>query len=379
MEARIAAFRPVVGRGSGRRHGKGTGSGRSSQASSPNSQSPLGGTSPTTPSSTGPSGGYYWGAAVGTQFTGSLAPWDMTALSDFENADAGAKSASVLPWGFQFYAPYCDGYCTFVESLYQATRAAGMIPWVNWESSSSTGTQGFTDAEIASGSQDAYITQFAQAAKAWGHPFFLRFDWEMNAGWFPWGVGANGNTAADFVAMWRHVHDIFTQVGATNVSWVWCPNVDPNKQFAPLASLYPGDAYVDWTCLDGYNGDNPWASFQDLFQSSYSAITRSIAPDQAAVRRRDGEHRGRRLQGRVDRWDVQLAEDRLPAGSRADLVRRILVRPGKRIGLAAGELRLGAGSFQSRDCRVGVRGQQLLEYRRQSDRDPVLGLLEGAW
>jgi mannan endo-1,4-beta-mannosidase len=278
MEARIAAFRPVVGRGSGRRHGTGTGSGRSSQAPSPTSQSPLGGTSSTTPGGSGPSGGYYWGAAVGTQFTGSIAPWDMTALSDFQNADAGSKSASVLPWGFQFYAPYCNGYCTFVTSLYQSTRAAGMIPWVNWESSSSTGTQGFTDAEIASGSQDAYITQFAQAAKTWGHPFFLRFDWEMNAGWFPWGVGADGNTAADFVAMWRHVHDIFTQVGATNVSWVWCPNVDPDKQFAPLASLYPGDAYVDWTCLDGYNSDNPWTSFQDLFQSSYSAITGSIAP-----------------------------------------------------------------------------------------------------
>ena len=36
---------------------------------------------------------------------------------------------------------------------------------------------GYTDADIANGSQDAYITQWAEAAKAWGHPFFLRFDW----------------------------------------------------------------------------------------------------------------------------------------------------------------------------------------------------------
>jgi hypothetical protein len=202
----------------------------------------------------------------------------MTALSDFEKVDAGAKSASVLPWGFQFNASYCNGYCTFTTSMYQTTRAAGLIPWINWESSSSTGTQGYTDVEIASGSQDAYITQFAQAAKAWGHPFFLRFDWEMNGNWFPWAVGANGNTPGDFVAMWRHVHDIFTQAGATNVSWVWCPNVDPSNQLASVASLYPGNGYVDWTCLDGYNGDDPWTSFRDLFQSTYSAITGSIAP-----------------------------------------------------------------------------------------------------
>ena len=88
------------------------------------------------------------------------------------------------------------------------------------------------------GHHDAYIRKFAEAAKAWGKPFFLRFNWEMNGDWFAWAEGVNGNKAGEYVAAWRHVHDIFTQVGATNATWVWCPNVDPESQLPdPRAAL----------------------------------------------------------------------------------------------------------------------------------------------
>ncbi|HEV7481547.1 MAG TPA: hypothetical protein VGO13_00410, partial [Solirubrobacterales bacterium] len=55
------------------------------------------------------------------------------------------------------------------------------------------------------------------------------------------------------------------------------------------ASLYPGDAYVDWTGLDGYNwGTNParpdrWRSFDDLFKSTYDRITETIAPGKPLI------------------------------------------------------------------------------------------------
>ena len=124
------------------------------------------------------------------------------------------------------------------------------------------------------GHHDAYIREFAEAAKAWGHPFFLRFNWEMNGNWFPWSEGVNGNQPGEYVAAWRHVHDIFTQVGATNATWVWCPNVDPASKLHDLASLYPGDAYVDWTGLDGYNwGTNP-ASPRPLDAASTTSSNR---------------------------------------------------------------------------------------------------------
>ena len=113
----------------------------------------------------------------------------------------------------------------------------------------------------------------------------MRFDWEMNGSWFPWSEGVNGNQPGEFVAAWRHVHDIFAAVGADNVTWVWCPNVDPDNLFLDLASQYPGDAYVDWTGLDGYNwGLNPakpdrWRNFNELYSATYQRIVNTIAPD----------------------------------------------------------------------------------------------------
>jgi mannan endo-1,4-beta-mannosidase len=39
----------------------------------------------------------------------------------------------------------------------------------------------------------------------------------MNGNWFSWN-GDSANRPADFVAMWRHVHDLFAHEGATNVT-----------------------------------------------------------------------------------------------------------------------------------------------------------------
>jgi hypothetical protein len=47
----------------------------------------------------------------------------------------------------------------------------------------------------------------------------------------------------------------------------------------PKAPLYPGSGYVDWTCLDGYNRNAPWASATQVFAKAYDEITRRIAPD----------------------------------------------------------------------------------------------------
>jgi hypothetical protein len=78
--------------------------------------------------------------------------------------------------------------------------------------------------------------------------------------------------------MWRHVHDVATAGGATNATWVWCPNVDPGGRFAAARDVYPGGRYVDWTCLDGYNSNDPWTGFRALFARSYDEIVKRVAP-----------------------------------------------------------------------------------------------------
>jgi beta-mannanase len=139
----------------------------------------------------------------------------------------------------------------------------------------STGTVPLRD--IANGLYDTPLRTWAQGAKTWGHPFFLRPDWEMNGGWFPWGTTASSqNTPAEYVAAWRHMREIFDTVGATNVTWVWCPNLAFSGS-TPYSQLYPGDAYVDWTCLDGYNKGTSSTSFASLYTQSYNALV-ALAP-----------------------------------------------------------------------------------------------------
>jgi len=237
------------------------------------------------PTPTPASGPIYWGATIGSHLTGTQAPWDMSAVTKFE--EGARKKASMV----QFFQPFanCNPGCSFYKfptSPLESIRQHGSIPVLSWSSQSIPSTKvepDFQLSDVISGRYDSFIREFATAAKGWNHPFFLRFNWEMNGSWFPWHEGVNGNQAGESVKAWRHVHDIFTAVGAANATWVWCPNVEYSGS-TPLASLYPGDSYVDWTCIDGYNwGTNPakpdkWKSFDTVYKPTYRKIVETIAP-----------------------------------------------------------------------------------------------------
>ncbi len=235
----------------------------------------------------------YWGASIGTQFTGGSPPFDWNAETAFAKVDAGGKLPSIVSWGQPFYAsayctsksPYPAGhYCPFQTSTFDSVRQRGYIPMLSLSSNNADDywDPSFLDGAIASGSQDAYLTQWARAAKAWGHPLFLRFDWEMNGSWFNYGTGKHARPARSTLRRrssslcGADVHAIFTHVGATNVTWLWCPNVDFSGG-SPVANNFPGDAYVDWTCIDGYNGD-PWQSFESVFGATYKQVA-GLAPN----------------------------------------------------------------------------------------------------
>ncbi|MDR3685492.1 MAG: glycosyl hydrolase [Coriobacteriia bacterium] len=146
--------------------------------------------------------------------------------------------------------------------------AAGATPLVTLEfwSTSNSGL-----ATINNGSDDAYLNSFAKAAKSYGKTVWLRPFHEMNGDWYPWGT-TGANTPAALIAAYRHVHDIFAEQGATNVKFVWCPNVDYD-----VASFYPGDAYVDYAAMDGYNNGSPWRSFSEVFGATYDQVA-AITP-----------------------------------------------------------------------------------------------------
>jgi mannan endo-1,4-beta-mannosidase len=223
----------------------------------------------------------YWGAYIdGAPYGYDNPPWDMRAVSTFE-AHAG-KTISILHFGLSWYVG--GSAQPFLATPFETVRQHGSIPMVDWNSTSGGGVSqpNFSLSRIIDGTYDSYITAWAAGARAWGHPFFLRFDHEMNGRWFPWNEGQNGNTTGQYVQAWRHIHNIFTSIGASNVSWVWCPNAEYPGSL-PLEGLYPGDSYVDWTCMDAYNfGTNPlksdvWRSFAQAAGPTYTHLA-ALAP-----------------------------------------------------------------------------------------------------
>jgi hypothetical protein len=233
----------------------------------------------------------YWGAWIGDQITGEEPPWDMSAVSHFEGKVG--KSLSLI----EFASPLaqcedtsnvssCQFY-PFPTDQMQTIRNYGAIPFLSWNSTATPEAveqPQFQLDDLAGHRYDRYLKAFAKEAAEWGHPFFLRFDWEMNGSWFPWAEGVNGNGPGDYVRAWRHVHDIFQAAGATNATWVWCPYANTSGHEGHFASYYPGNKYVDWTCMDGYNfaknqvNPRPWQSFDALFYSTYKRLTQKVAP-----------------------------------------------------------------------------------------------------
>ncbi|WP_374967944.1 glycoside hydrolase family 26 protein [Terrabacter sp. BE26] len=137
---------------------------------------------------------------------------------------------------------------------------------------------GIDPRKIVNGSQDALIRARAKAVAAFGRPMFLRWGAEMNGDWYAWSGTAVGNKPSVFVAAWRHIHDVFARAGVRNVAWVWAPNADSHPGGTSTTSwnswrnYYPGDAYVDWVGIDGYNwgSKDSWQTFGQVFGPVYA-------------------------------------------------------------------------------------------------------------
>jgi mannan endo-1,4-beta-mannosidase len=125
-------------------------------------------------------------------------------------------------------------------------------------------------AAIADGRSDGYITRFARQVRALDLPVAISFGHEFNGFWYPWGT--TGTTAAQFVAAWRLIHRLFAAAGASNVVWVWNPNVISAEPQLQLSAYYPGNAYVDWVGITGYFTDTGPGTFDSLYGPTMQEI-----------------------------------------------------------------------------------------------------------
>lgn len=248
----------------------------------------------------------YWGARIdGDVYDTTDAPWNLTTWDTFEQHTG--KKVSIEHFGQD--APW-DG-TAFAATPYDIVTSRGAIPMVSVRSKYAK----LTDIATVNGQHDAAVKTWATDVKNWGKPFLMRFDWEMNGTWDlggDWGKQAAANPQS-YVNAWRHFHDLVVAQGAINVTWVWCPNAEfPGS--TPLSSLYPGDAYVDWTCIDGYNwGTNPnkseaWKSFDTVMRQTYNSLL-TIAPSKPII---IGETASTEYGGSKASWITDALTTQLP-------------------------------------------------------------------
>ena len=180
------------------------------------------------------------------------------------------------------FVGWTDDWTTMLSGL----AAGGRIPLVTWEAWENSVGAPLTD--IIGGTYDSMITARAQAVKAFGGKFFLRWGHEMNGNWYPWDGTNNGADLAattTFISAYRHIHDLFVAAGATNALWVFCPNVDsvPSDSWNQWQNYYPGDAYVDWMGFDGYNwgtvqSTSTWQTFPTIASQIYASLATKGKP-----------------------------------------------------------------------------------------------------
>lgn len=232
-------------------------------------------TPPTTPLAAGrqalaaPAAGTYVGISSEALQT------DPTGLTAWSAAHGGARPV-IVNW-FQQWGSHEN---RFREDWVRNVAAQGAVPMITWEPWAKPDGR-YADPEqpdfrlelIVAGTFDGYITAWAEAAAAYGNPILLRFMHEFNGEWYPWSVGQQGQTDEQYVAAWRHVHDLFERAGATNVSWVWSVIGD----FRDPRPAYPGDDVVDWVATTVLN--SAWPEYGGWFD--YATLTAEIYPELA--------------------------------------------------------------------------------------------------
>jgi hypothetical protein len=136
---------------------------------------------------------------------------------------------------------------------------------------------------IAKGTYDTYITDYAEAAKAYGHPVYLRFAAEMNGNWNSYSSAyPGGPPASEYKRAWQRMVYTFRSVQADNVKFIWCPTeVDtPHRPGNRLEDYWPGSEWVDILGFDAYNwsvggtvqGGGGWRTFDQMCANGYSRV-----------------------------------------------------------------------------------------------------------
>ncbi|WP_267462354.1 glycoside hydrolase family 26 protein [Halococcus agarilyticus] len=256
-----------------------------------------------------------------------------TATPEAPPTRSGAALAGVYPGGPEFVsnlAPYTEWLDQspavvllyvdafgpsenkrwFVENPLTNVWEAGHVPMISWQpfGPQRDRTSETIEREIATGEYDDQLAEWALLLESWARPrgdrtrgrrFYIRPAHEMNGNWFPWspvdasrieatvtpvpggpenanetlaGASRAAGTPENYIVMWRRLYDMFgqTSLDETDMQWVWAVNANQVPDNNRTERFYPGDEYVDWVAIDGFNfgatqSYSSWRTPEELF------------------------------------------------------------------------------------------------------------------
>ncbi|MBN1413057.1 MAG: hypothetical protein JW969_19615 [Spirochaetales bacterium] len=197
-------------------------------------------------------------------------------IKAFQDNIIGRKAASVLTF-FDWGDCKNQNFPTF---YFNTIINNNSVPHMVWEPFPEDKTPSFNMVDdILQGKTDMYLSGFAREAGKFGHKFWLRPAHEMNGDWYGWcGAknGANREAAEKYIAMYRKIVTVFREEQADNVSFVWAPFAKnlPDEEWNQFENYWPGEEYVDWIGIDGYNWYDiyPMETVDDLFKVSIDRL-----------------------------------------------------------------------------------------------------------
>ncbi|MCK5725380.1 MAG: hypothetical protein KAH22_00990 [Thiotrichaceae bacterium] len=200
--------------------------------------------------------------------------WNPNKIDRFNTATGMPVSIVNLFTGF-------EGQWSRLKTQLDNVRSRNAVPMITWMPQLASSPETRLLDKINQGDWDTYINDWITGLKTWQASYptdakprvLIRFAHEFNAKWYPW-----GNDPVAYRQAWQYIHDRFSAANVQGVEWVWCMSTTDYDDFNDVTRYYPGDDYVDWTSIDGYNwGSNrryhPWKSFSEVFSSAYNTLT----------------------------------------------------------------------------------------------------------
>lgn len=166
----------------------------------------------------------------------------------------------------------------------------GKIPMLTWYPSTSSVEKTPLDIckRIYSGLFDNYLKNCCQSlinfinlskqSLVLGAPkIYIRFAHEMN-----YKDHVFSNNPNEFVKMWKYIYNYVRnfessskrRLSKDNVLFIFCPGNFISEHFS-FENYYPGDEYVEWKGLDGYNwGGKNWQQFDEVFAPYFDRMNK---------------------------------------------------------------------------------------------------------